>query len=801
MNRCSVFRPLPLALAIALSFGTVTATAQAPSAEALLSTPVQLHIVAQPLGQALNDWARQCRIELIVPPALVAGKTAPAVSGPLAPRQALDRLLAGSGLVASLEGVAMVIKAAPASTGASLPTIMVTASADQPSATGPLRGIVATRSATGTKTSTPILETPQSISVVGAEEIESIKAQSLMDALGYVAGVTRVEGVDRTTESLVIRGFEAWADNGSLYRDGTKYAVNNNNGTQEPYGLERIELLKGAASVLYGAAAPGGIINTVSKRPSATPLHELNAEVGSFDRKQVSGDFGGALGADADNPGDWSYRLTFLARRSGTFVDHVPDDRNYLAPALRWQPSASTSLTLLSEYQHDRTAYVYGLPAQGTVQANVNGRIPRSRFVGEPGFDRYDNTRWSVGYLFEHAFNEQLKLRNSLRHYQQSNARPFVYIDGLTPDQRSTDFRAAVEAVDHSNAITSDTSLEYRWRLGATTHTSLVGVDHTYQKHAQVTRTGNAGPLDLYAPVYGGPVGPFGDEGIRRLRDRKTGLYAQDQMKVNERWVVLLGGRQDWSRNDAKAASSGAWSNEQTDAFSGRAGLVYLTSVGLAPFLSYSQSFEPTAGGDRLGQRFKPSEGDQVEAGLRFQPANSPTLLSAVVYQLTKTNVSVTDPVDVNFSVQQGKVRSRGFEFEARTRLARRVNLIGAYAYTDAHTLQSSALTPELNGTRTGGVPRHQLSLWSDLDFGGLGLPGFKAGAGVRHVGSTIGSYVAVDVPAFTLVDAMVSYGTGPWRFALNATNLAERYHVSSCTYACFYGEPRKLIGTLSYRW
>jgi iron complex outermembrane recepter protein len=293
-----------------------------------------------------------------------------------------------------------------------LPVIRTTAKRDDETATGPVYGYVAKRSATGTKTDTPILETPQSVSVVTKEQVDALKSQNLTDALGYTAGISRLEGYDRTTDNFMIRGFEAYAGGGSFYRDGLKYTPNLYDGQQEPYGLERIEILKGASSVLFGNAAPGGIVNTVSKMPTLDPLHELNLEFGNNRRKQLSGDFSGALTED----GAWSYRLTGLVRDSNSFVDHVPDDRVYIAPALTWRPSSQTSLTLLAHYQRNRTAYVYGLPAEGTLYTNVNGQIPSSRFVGEPDFDKYDGEIKSAGYLFEHTLSEGLKIRSSLRH-------------------------------------------------------------------------------------------------------------------------------------------------------------------------------------------------------------------------------------------------------------------------------------------------------------------------------------------------------------------------------------------------
>ena len=250
------------------------------------------------------------------------------------------------------------------------------------------------------------------------------------------------------------------------------------NGRQEPYGLERIEFLKGASSVLYGAMPPGGVINTVSKRPTVEPLRELNVEAGSFRRRQVSADFGGAL----DQDGTWSYRLTALRRDSDTFVDHVPDDRTYVAPAIKWQPNEATSLTLLAEYQQDRTVYVYGLPAQGTVLPNPNGRIPRNRFTGEPGLDEFKMKRYSVGYLFEHAFTSQLKLRHNLRYINAKSDYGSTDLWQLMPDGRRT----------------ADRGFSPRGSLIGRVHRHVAAIPDTH-RHRRTHAAGRAGLFDAQA--------------------------------------------------------------------------------------------------------------------------------------------------------------------------------------------------------------------------------------------------------------------------------------------------------------
>lgn len=812
LARHPLARAAGIALCGALACAAPPALAQTPAqaspSDATAARPYD--IPAGPLAPALRSLASTANVLLTFTAEQTDGRHTAGLQGTHRFTAALDALLAGTGLqaVALRDGgyvlralPTALVQATPATGGeAALPVVRVLASQERESPTGPLQGYAATRSATGTRTDTPIIETPQSITVIGAEEMETRKAQSLQDALGYVAGLNRAEGQDRTTDAFFLRGFRT--SNSSVFRDGRMYIVNYYNGQQEPYGLERIEVLKGAASVLYGAAAPGGLINTVSKRPTTERLRELHAEAGSFGRKQVAGDFAGAI----DAQGEWSYRLTFLKRDSHSFNDYVPDDRLYIAPALKWQPDAATSLTLLTEYQQDRTVYVDGLPAAGTLAPNPNGRIPRTRFTGEPGYDGFRLKRYSIGYLFEHAFSEQWKLNHSLRYYHAQNDYRNTWGWGLSDDLRSTADRGAQDRWDRSSSAVIDTSVQYRTTTGSVEHTALVGFDYSAPRHESERYDRTAANLDYYAPVYGRPMGPATPAAFAWKSDmQRLGIYAQQQMKIAGKWVVMLGGRQDRVRYDERNFFTGEKNvdNEKSQAFSGRAGLVYLADNGLAPFLSYSESFEPTDGRDRLGNRFKPTRGAQYEAGVRYQPEGSGTLLSAVVYQLTQDNVSVPDPASASFSVQAGQVRSRGFELEARTGLGRHGRLIAAYAYTDARTTRASPLQPQEQGRRSLSTPLHQLSLWGDYALDAWGAPGVRLGAGWRYLGETFGlaQGTRVTLPSYGLIDAMVSYRTGPWRFALNVSNLADRNYIASCTYGCFYGEPRRATVSATYRW
>ncbi len=690
-------------------------------------------------------------------------------------------LLSGCGLLA-LSAAAFAQSDADTT---ALDTITITGT----NATGPVEGFVPEATGTATKTDTPILETPQSVTVVGQEQMQVTGAQTLTEAFNYSPGVIAFGGEDGTGDSLMTRGFRLDPYTGNIFRDGMRWAVNVFDGGQELYGLERAEVLKGPASTLYGQSGPAGILNTVSKRPTGAPLRELGVEYGTNDWKVLKGDFGGAI----DEAGVWSWRLTGLVRDANSFVDYVPLDREYIAPALTWQPDATTTLTLLGTYQHDRTKYVYGLPLEGTINPNPNGRIARERFVGEPDYDKYDSTVWSAAYLFEKQFTPNVTLNMNGRYYRSDVEMPSVWTNALEADM-ATITRGTQDRTDWSRGVTSDNNLAIDWDYGPTEHTTLLGFDMSYGEHSTDRANRVIDSLDLYDPVYGAQPGEITARYAEKDRTNRYGLYAQDQVTWGN-WVLTLGGRQDWVTYSDRDPNTGEVyaDNEKSDAFTGRAGLVYLLPNGVAPYLSWGQSFEPVGGVDFYGNRFKPTEGTLYEAGIRWQPIGRDILMSAAIYQIDQTNVvtSDPDPEHVGFSVQDGKVRSKGVELSASGSVAENLRVIASYAYTDARTIEAGP--GGVDGARTGNVPWNTASLWGQYSFAGWGVPELSAGAGVRYIGESVASWSRGDVPGYTLWDASASYDFGKWALAVNGTNLFDKEYVT-CTYSCFYGEPRKVV-------
>ncbi|WP_150572603.1 TonB-dependent siderophore receptor [Pseudomonas fluorescens] len=666
-------------------------------------------------------------------------------------------------------------------------------------------GYVAKRNTSATKTDTPIIETPQSLSVVTSDEIRDRQSETMAQALSYTPGFTASStAFNRTADRFRIRGFSVESATGGSLRDGLRLQTNSYDGIQEPYGLERVEVIRGAASVLYGQLSPGGMVNGVSKRPTEAPLHELNLQAGSNDRKQLSADFSGPL-AGSDT---LSYRLTLLSRNSDTQQDHLNDDRFYIAPALTWRPDEDTSLTLLSFYQKTDTRFPAPLAYQ-LVEGVGKGAftIGRHDFIGEPDYDDMNGEMSALGYEFSHNFNEHFTVNHKLR-YSESDVK-WRYLQAQTSaaairNAANTGILARQYSDRHERARTlaTDTNIVSKWQLGSVEHTALVGFDGYDISYDSHNFRGAAPSLDLSRYNYGQPVvvnrNPATDRGSQ-LDTLQKGVYFQDQIKFDDKWVLQLGGRHDWADQQQKAHRNDAKASQSDEATTWRAGLVYLADNGLAPYISYSESFFPVSVAEVTGQRFDPTEGKQYEVGVRYQPKDSNLLLSAAVYELTQTNVLKQDPATEEYR-QTGEVRSRGLELEAKADITSALSMIATYAYTDARTTKS-AIAAEV-GQRTDETPYHQAALWTSYDFVNWGIAQLTVGAGARYMGTTQASGVDSATPAYTLFDAMARYRIDDnWTVTVNANNLTDKRYVQCSFTSCSYGDERTLLTSVNFTW
>lgn len=663
--------------------------------------------------------------------------------------------------------------------------------------TGPVRGYLANQSGTGTKTDTPLRETPQSITVVTADRVTDQGALTLQESLRYVPGVfADAYGPDSRGDYPRIRGQDP-----NIYLDGTRM-VNTwqfNEWRPEPYTLERIEVLRGPASVLYGDTSTAGLLNLVSKRPQAESFNEIGVQYGSFNRKQVQMDSTGKLTKD----GEWLYRFVGVFRDSGTQTDYVPDDRIVLAPSLTWRPTNNTNWTVLGTYQKDTTGSSTAfLPHEGTLFPGPNGLIPVRRFASDPSFDKYQTETGTISSLFEHSFGDGLKIRQNMRYAHVEgiyrSMYPDLYSDPanifLDP-QRRTVARIISSRQTTKDSFTSDSNAELKFATGAITHKTLFGVDYRGLGERASSGGGVDGgdltptPFDLYAPVYNSVVPPT-LTAEPDLRQSQLGLYAQDQMRLGP-WLAVVGIRQDFVSNNVQGSPA-----EDTKATTGRAGLMYELPFGLTPYVTYAQSFTPIFGSACVGGICKAQQGEMVELGFKYNPMPG-TAINGAIYDTIEKNRLASDPGGTQFSVQTGKVRIRGAELEVITRVTPDLDLIGAYAYVNA-VVESG----DNAGKRVEAVPEHQASLWAKYRLTAFGLQGVTVGGGVRYIGDSWDGADKLQTPDYTLFDAMIRYETGPWRFQVNASNIADKRHLTTCLARgdCFYGIGRTVLGSATYR-
>jgi iron complex outermembrane recepter protein len=663
-------------------------------------------------------------------------------------------------------------------------------------------GFAATRSAVGSKTDTPIMEMPQSVSVVTQDQLQARAVQSISEALRYVPGVyTSQGGADPRFDLFTIRGFSnTGAD---IYRDGLRDLGSPNNFTlfrNNPYGVERIDVLRGPSSVLYGQGGPGGLINIISKKPTDQPFAEVYGLLGSAKRKEVGFDLGGAL----DKDGHYLARLTGMVREGQAqvpyFSNFIPDDRYFIAPAFTWRPSDDTKLTILADVGHELTGNNFALSIVRLGIGGVVGVRPTTLFMGDPAFNKFDQNQHRVGYQFEHRLNDTVIVRQNLR-YGEVDV-DYRYLTGFALEGAPAAGRTSRLVDEHTKSFTVDNHAEAKFATGPVSHTMLFGIDAQRFGLDANFKGGAAPALNLLNPQYYVPVAmptiPLSstDQTVKQL-----GAYIQDQIKFNN-WVVTVGTRRDWADIDSTNRISSARTVTEDQAQSSRVGVVYLFDFGLAPYASYSESFLPNTGVSAAGSPFKPTTGQQYEVGARYTIPGTKVMVAFAAFDITQQNVLQADPGNIGFSVQIGEIRSRGFETELVANLAEGLNAVASYTRQELTILASSnaaevGKTPFL-------TPRDLASAYLDYTIPSGQWTGFGLGGGVRYVGSTYmdNRNTALNAP-YTLFDVGIHYRVAKGlSAALNVTNLFDKKY-ASCSFVggCNWNAGRVVTGTAKYRW
>lgn len=708
-------------------------------------------------------------------------------------------ILASSAAVASMAFHAR--SASAQENGATvLQTIVIKGSAEK-GARLEQRGYVATESASATKTSTPIAETPQSVSVITRGAMTDRAVQTVADSLLYSANVNGQRyGNDPRSDYFSIRGFSA-----DLYLDGLRVPqIANQTGGYagfrvEPFFLNRVEVLRGPSSALFGQTNVGGVVNMISKDPSDTPAGQVYSRFGSYRQKEAGFDITGPLGADSDV----TYRLEGVIRDAETMNDFGKNDRVAISPTIKWSPDDDTSLTIYGAYMKDEAGQVPSLlPASGTVYPNRFGTtLPRSFSDGDPSLAIYDKETAYIGYRFEHAFNEDLTLRQNFRYSYLDVNYQNLFSTGVANDQTMS--RMVYNAQPTLNALALDTNLEYKFDSGSVSHTLLGGVDLQWQNLVNRTGTTPNGPaLDLLNPVYGIGVQPAPLTARLDQTQQQLGVYLQDQMEFGN-LRVTIGGRQDFVDNDSDslALGSGVTTRYPRDnsAFTGRVGAAYVFDNGFVPYALYSTSFSPVL--TLAPTPLKPTEGELKEIGVKYAPADEDFSVTLSGFEATQQNV--VNRVGGNY-YQTDEVRVRGIEIEGTATLWDRVNLTAAASYQDPEVTRSQ--TAAQIGKLPYTVPKEQQSLFVSYDMPTPdGWDGkLTVGGGVRHVGKTAGDTAnSFFVPGYTLIDAFARYEHDRYSFQLNGYNLGDKTYVAGCNTPnqCYYGQGLTVVGTVSVKW
>ncbi|MCY1263414.1 TonB-dependent siderophore receptor [Metapseudomonas sp. CR1201] len=778
---------------------TLAVTLGGLSAPALAET---YQLASAPLASTLTRIAADAGIVISIDPSLTAGRTAPAVQGELSPLQALSQALQGSNLRLVQNGADSYSLAPEADEVMNLPDVNIDGNRYYETAWGPTTGMVATRTAAGTKTDTAIIEVPRSISVITREQLDSRPTLNLNDSLRYTAGVmSSGYGSDSRSDWLKVRGFVP-----TQFLDGLPLPVGSfANPKIEPWNLERIAVLRGPASSVYGQTPPGGLLDMVSRRPQEEQANEVELQAGSNEHKQINFDSTGRI----DDEGQFLYRVSGTVRDSNTPIDHIPDKRYNIAPSLTWNINDDTRLTFLSQYTRDDTGITgQFLPLQGTRIESPFGNISHHKNLGEPDWDFYDRTYYALGYAFEHRFNDVWQFRQNLRYtksdleFQAVNVATFNSVDADGNVNRESGI------VDEDiSQFAVDNNFQADFSTGQLDHTLLLGLDHQRANTNYRWLYGmGVPPINVNNPIYGADMSGVTYFPLQDFNQKtyQTGLYIQDQIALDN-WRLTLGGREDWVHTGTEFFNKNDATNTQRDvAFSGNLGLSYLFDNGITPYFSYAESFQPAMGANVDSTvSFEPTEGKQYEVGIKYQPPGTDAMLTAAVYDLTQTNVSVTEG---NVTRQIGELEVRGLELEATADVNENLKLVASYSYTDSEIQKG----PD-KGNRMPQVPRNQATAWVDYTWHSGILDGFGVAGGVRYVGDSYGNTANTwlgHTGSYTVYDASVHYDLGRLNsslrgvsVALDAKNLFNKEYLSTCDgYWCYYGDERSVIGSVNYR-
>lgn len=669
-------------------------------------------------------------------------------------------------------------------------SIVVTAQ-PQESANSPTQGYLATRSSGSSKTDQPLITTPQSISVVTRQQMEDQGAQDLNQALNYTPGVfTNFGGAATRYDTIALRGFHG-GDVDNTFLDGLRIMSDGGSFNilqVDNWFLDRVDVIKGPSSALYGQTVPGGLVNQVSKRPQFAEEGHFRLSTGTNATNSVAFDYTNAINDQ------WAFRLTGITRNSDTQYDHTREEKYAISPQLMWQPNEDTNLVLRAYLQKDPSGGYHGsVPAEGTLYSHNGRKLSDSFYEGDSALDQFKRNEQIYSYDFSHRFNEVWSFYSTASYSHSNVDLDQVYQIGwnaTNPDLLTRYYSGERSSL---SAWANDNRLQADFSTGAVQHRVILGAEYHRYKNDLSNAGGYASSLN---PWTGEAVGTMPDyswtESTRRYY--QTGLYLQDELQL-DRWHLDLSGRYD------RIVSNNGTSRRQDDHISGRAALLYAFDSGISPYVSWSQAITPASLTDPYGNQLKPTTSEQYEAGVKYQPVGTRDMYSIALYDLTQNDVANRNVIDSTYT-PSGKVHSQGIELEARNQLTPRLSTIAGYTLNHLRFKDSvdgnEGHTPYV-------TPNSMASFWGHYQFD----YGLSAGAGVRYIGKQwADNENTTRLPSVTLFDASVRADLGAWDSQLkgawlqvNANNLTDKKYLTACygTGYCYRGSERTVMATVGY--
>lgn len=622
----------------------------------------------------------------------------------------------------------------------------------------------------GTKTFTPLLDVPQSVTVVPRELIADQMMTTIGDVVRYVPGITAHQG-ENNRDQVIIRGNDSSAD---FFVDGVR---DDGQYFRDLYNLERVEALKGPNAMIFGRGGAGGVVNRVTKEAGFAPLHEFTLQGGSFGGKRFS--------TDLDRPvGDkLAFRLNSVFENSGSFRKYVDLERYGISPVLRYSPWALTKVTLRYEHFADGRTADRGIPS---FQGRPAG-VPISTFYGDPESSSV-RARVNLGSAAVEHQAGGVNIRNRT-HLGAYDRRYQNYVPGaVTADLTGVALSAYNNNTGRLN-IFNQTDLTYMVSTAGVRHTLLGGVEVGRQGTDNFRNTGyfNNTATSVVAP-YADPViatpATFRQSATDADNHIKVNLgaaYVQDQIDLSRKVQVIAGLRLDYFDLRYRNNRNGDNLRRIDQLLSPRAGIVFKPVAPISIYTSYSVSHLPSSGDQfssltTITEQVEPEKFTNYEAGVKWDVVRDLSLTLAA-YRLDRTNTRSIHPTDPTRIVQTGSQRTNGFEFGVTGKATRAWQVAGGYAYQNAFV--TSATAAARAGAMVAQVPRNAFSLWNNYRI----LPRLGAGLGILNRSDM---FAAIDntviLPQYTRADGALFFSlTERMRLQVNVENLLGRtYYINA---------------------